>query len=147
MKKEEKGGKEGKEKKEKIESYTKYETARIIAARALQLSMNAPILLKIPKEQLEAINYDVIRIAEMEFNEGILPITVRRPKPRKLQFVPIGRELGEIIEEKEPGVEEEKEKEKIEQVTETISEELEQVELEEKEEVEEEEEKEGYEAD
>jgi len=35
--------------------YTKYEKARIIGARALQISMNAPLLIKITQEDLEKI--------------------------------------------------------------------------------------------
>ena len=65
------------------ESFTKYEVARILGARALQLAMDAPVLLKIEKEKLEEINYDVLKIAESEFKEGVLPITVKRPFPKK----------------------------------------------------------------
>jgi len=63
--------------------FTKYELARILGARALQLSMNAPILIKIKKEDLEKINYDVLNIAEMELSSGALPISVKRPFPSK----------------------------------------------------------------
>ncbi len=59
--------------------YTKYETARMIGSRALQLSMGAPFLIKLGKEELEKIRYDSIEIAILEFKEGVLPITVRRP--------------------------------------------------------------------
>ena len=59
--------------------YTKYEKARVIGARALQISTGAPILLKLSKDDLKAIDYNSIRIAEMEFDKGILPITVKRP--------------------------------------------------------------------
>jgi len=61
--------------------YTKYETARIIGARALQLSMGAPLLIKRPKEL-----YDAVEIAQLEMDKGVLPITIRRPKPTKLEF-------------------------------------------------------------
>ena len=54
--------------------YTRYERARIIGARALQLSMGAPPLLKI--EKLRSI--DPIEIAKQEFEENVLPITVVR---------------------------------------------------------------------
>ncbi len=64
---------------EKIE-FTKYEKARMIGSRALQLSMGAPFLVKLTPEELKKINYDIIEIAMLEFDEGILPITVRRPK-------------------------------------------------------------------
>lgn len=63
--------------------FTKYEIARILGARALQISMNAPLLIKIEKEDLEKINYDALKIAEIEFNSNILPISVKRPFPQK----------------------------------------------------------------
>jgi len=67
---------------EKLE-LTRYEKARIIGARALQISMGAPLLLKLKKEEFEAINYNPIEIAKMEFAKGILPITIKRPVPLK----------------------------------------------------------------
>ena len=63
---------------EEIE-FTKYERARMIGSRALQLSMGAPFLVKLSQEDLEKMNYDPIEIALKEFAEGVLPITVRRP--------------------------------------------------------------------
>ncbi len=60
-------------------TYTKYEKARMIGSRALQLSMGAPFLLKLSEEELTKIRYDVIQLAIMEFDEGVLPITVKRP--------------------------------------------------------------------
>ncbi len=65
-------------------NYTKYEKARIIGARALQISMGAPLLLKLKKEDFEKINYRSVEIAKMEFEKGIIPITVRRPMPNKV---------------------------------------------------------------
>jgi len=65
--------------------FTRYETARILGARALQIAMDAPLLLKVNKEELESVKYDPLRIAEMEFNSGVLPITVTRPMPRKIE--------------------------------------------------------------
>ena len=54
--------------------YTRFEKARIIGARALQISMGAPsTLAKIPKEVI-----DPVEIAMLEFDEGAIPITVRR---------------------------------------------------------------------
>jgi len=50
--------------------YTKYEEARIIGARALQISMGAPVLLKDLKES------DPITIAQMELAESVIPIMV-----------------------------------------------------------------------
>ena len=39
------------------ETFTKYEKARILGARALQIAMNAPLLIKISKEDLEKIKH------------------------------------------------------------------------------------------
>ena len=61
----------------------KYEIARIIGTRALQIAMDAPILLKLSKDELEKIKYEALQIAEMEFKEGVLPITIHRPTPRR----------------------------------------------------------------
>jgi len=61
-------------------NFTKYEKARMIGSRALQLSMGAPFLLKFTDKELGKMKYDPIDIAIREFDEGILPITVRRPK-------------------------------------------------------------------
>lgn len=66
-----------------LAGFTKYETARILGARALQISMNAPLLIKIDKEDLEKINYDALKIAEVELNSEILPISVKKPFPLK----------------------------------------------------------------
>lgn len=64
--------------------YTKYEKARIVGARALQLSMGAPMLIKMDKKGLEKIKYRPVEIAKMEFDLGILPITIKRPLPPKM---------------------------------------------------------------
>ncbi|MCJ7570476.1 MAG: DNA-directed RNA polymerase subunit K [Candidatus Thermoplasmatota archaeon] len=53
--------------------YTRFEKARIIGARALQISMGAPTLLKIPKGMIAPID-----IAMLEFKEDAIPITVKR---------------------------------------------------------------------
>ena len=57
-------------------SFSKYEVARILGARALQIAMNAPLLIKIEQEDLEKIKFDALKIAEVEFNSNILPISV-----------------------------------------------------------------------
>jgi DNA-directed RNA polymerase subunit K/omega len=67
----------------KLPEFTKYERARILGARALQIAMNAPLLIKISGEDLEKIRYDSLKIAEVELNSNILPITVNKPFPRK----------------------------------------------------------------
>ena len=53
--------------------YTRFERARIIGARALQITMGAPILINVLKEEI-----DPIRIATVEFEKGVIPITVMR---------------------------------------------------------------------
>src|SRR3989338_1150758 len=67
----------------KPEDFSKYETARILGARALQIAMNAPLLIKLSKEDLERIKYDALKIAEIEFESGVLPISVKKPFPGK----------------------------------------------------------------
>lgn len=67
---------------EQQEDYTKYEKARMIGSRALQISMGAPFLIDISEDELEEIKYDPIKIAKREFKEGIIPITIRRPLPK-----------------------------------------------------------------
>ncbi|MFZ1970974.1 MAG: DNA-directed RNA polymerase subunit K [Candidatus Nanoarchaeia archaeon] len=65
------------------EKFSRYEISRILGARALQIAMNAPLLVKINTEELEKIHYDPLKIAEIEFGSGILPISVNRPLPTK----------------------------------------------------------------
>ncbi|MBT4651073.1 DNA-directed RNA polymerase subunit K [Candidatus Woesearchaeota archaeon] len=62
--------------------HTKYEKARMVGSRALQLSMGAPILLKMSKKEMESLKYNPIKIALKEYESGVLPITVKRPLPR-----------------------------------------------------------------
>jgi len=60
---------------------TKYEKARMIGSRSLQLSMGAPFLIKITKKELEEIKYNPIEIARREYDSGVIPITIKRPLP------------------------------------------------------------------
>ncbi|MHA2281200.1 MAG: DNA-directed RNA polymerase subunit K [Promethearchaeota archaeon] len=53
--------------------YTRFEKARIIGARALQITMGAPVLIKVKKDII-----DPVKIAQMEFDKGVLPISVLR---------------------------------------------------------------------
>ena len=64
-----------------MEEYTKYEHARIIGARALQISMGAPFMVKLTDEELKKIGYNTIEIAKLEFKQGLIPITVKKPIP------------------------------------------------------------------
>lgn len=61
--------------------FTKYEKARMLGSRALQISMGAPFLVKLSEEDLKKIAYNPIEIAKLEFEKGVIPITVRRPMP------------------------------------------------------------------
>lgn len=65
------------------ELFTKYERARILGARALQIAMNAPLLVKIKDEDLEKLNFDALNIAEVELNSNALPISIKKPFPKK----------------------------------------------------------------
>ncbi len=62
--------------------YTKFEKARIIGSRALQIAMGAPILIKLSEKDLKGMNYNPVEIAKLEFAEDIIPITVKRPLPK-----------------------------------------------------------------
>ena len=55
---------------------TRFEKARIVGARALQIAMGAPILVEPPKS-----NASPIDIALLELEAGVLPITIRRTLP------------------------------------------------------------------
>ncbi|MBN1544205.1 DNA-directed RNA polymerase subunit K [Candidatus Woesearchaeota archaeon] len=66
---------------EEPKQFTKYEKARILGSRALQISMGAPYLVKIDAKKLEEIRYNPLEIAKIEFDAGVIPITVIRPLP------------------------------------------------------------------
>ena len=55
---------------------TRFERARIIGARALQLSLGAPILVDLPGSVSDSID-----IALAELDEDALPMTLRRTLP------------------------------------------------------------------
>ncbi len=55
------------------DQYTRFERARILGARALQISLGAPILIDVPSTLV-----DPVELAEREFAAGRIPITVRR---------------------------------------------------------------------
>ncbi|CAD2215698.1 DNA-directed RNA polymerases I, II, and III subunit RPABC2 [Angomonas deanei] len=54
---------------------TKYERARVLGTRAVQLSQNAPVLVKIEGET------DPLTIALKELRERVLPLMIRRVLP------------------------------------------------------------------
>jgi DNA-directed RNA polymerase subunit K len=53
--------------------YTRFERARIIGARALQISLGAPILVEVADETI-----DPIEIAIIEYDKKVIPMTVKR---------------------------------------------------------------------
>lgn len=61
---------------------TRFEKAKIIGGRALQLSMGAPPL--IPSEELKG--KDVLEIAEEELKRKLLPLTVVRRTPKGEEY-------------------------------------------------------------
>eukprot|EP01118_Nematostelium_gracile_P004259 TRINITY_DN14995_c0_g1_i1.p1 TRINITY_DN14995_c0_g1~~TRINITY_DN14995_c0_g1_i1.p1 ORF type:complete len:135 (+),score=36.04 TRINITY_DN14995_c0_g1_i1:1-405(+) len=68
------GGKEIKDKKT-TRYLTKYERARILGTRALQISMNAPIMVELEGET------DPLQIAMKELRERKIPLIIRRYLP------------------------------------------------------------------
>lgn len=56
-----------------IIDYNKFETARIIGARALQLAYGAPPLVTVPTGMSNPLD-----LAKLEFSEGVIPIVVVR---------------------------------------------------------------------
>ena len=71
-----------------MNTYSKYEKARMIGSRALQLSMGAPFLLVLGPEELPKLRYDPIEIAKLEYDAGVIPITVKRPLPERRKKKP-----------------------------------------------------------
>jgi len=59
----------------KGEKYTRYERARIVGARALQIFMGAPVLIDTKKT-------DPLEIALEEMSLSAIPITVKRDRYR-----------------------------------------------------------------
>ncbi|MCJ7506021.1 DNA-directed RNA polymerase subunit K [Candidatus Bathyarchaeota archaeon] len=55
---------------------TRFERARVIGARALQISMGAPVLVDVSRSSRSPID-----IALMELEQGVLPISIRRTLP------------------------------------------------------------------
>ncbi|MEM0139991.1 MAG: DNA-directed RNA polymerase subunit K [Ferroplasma sp.] len=52
---------------------TKFEKARIIGARSLQIAMGAPVIIDVPTDMIDPID-----IAICEFNNDVIPITIKR---------------------------------------------------------------------
>ncbi|MFH1821284.1 MAG: DNA-directed RNA polymerase subunit K [Methanobacteriota archaeon] len=63
--------------------HTRYEKARIVGARALQIEMGAPVLVELPENLV-----DPIEIAMYEYGEDAIPITVVRRLPGESRSPP-----------------------------------------------------------
>ena len=61
-----------------VEEYTRFERARIIGARALQLSRGAPPMIKSDIK-------DPIKLAETEFEQGVIPLIVKKKLPPRAE--------------------------------------------------------------
>ena len=57
---------------------TRFEKARIIGARALQISYGAPVLVDYPENMLDPID-----IAMLEYDADLIPITVVRNQTKE----------------------------------------------------------------
>jgi len=68
--------------KDTVTDFTKYERARMIGSRALQIAMGAPFLVKMDNEQLIKLKFNPVEIAKAEYAEGAIPITIKRPLPK-----------------------------------------------------------------
>jgi DNA-directed RNA polymerase subunit K len=66
------------------DGYTRFERARIVGARALQIALGAPILLDVKDE-----NIDPVRISAQEYEERVIPITVVRETRAKKAKRPV----------------------------------------------------------
>lgn len=56
--------------------YTRFEKARIIGARAIQIELGAPVLIEVPEDIS-----DPIEIAKKEFKNDAIPMTIVRRLP------------------------------------------------------------------
>jgi len=64
---------------------TRFEKARILGARALQLSLGAPPFISVPKEVATSLD-----LAYTELEKRVIPITIRRVLPNgDFQNIPI----------------------------------------------------------
>jgi DNA-directed RNA polymerase subunit K len=63
--------------------YTKYEKARLIGSRALQIAMGAPFMVKLSEDDLKKLKYNPVEIAKLEYEKGVIPIDVKRPSVEK----------------------------------------------------------------
>jgi|TARA_B100001105_G_scaffold151725_1_gene121755 DNA-directed RNA polymerase I, II, and III subunit RPABC2 len=66
---------------------TRFEKARIVGARALQLSLGAPVFIKIPKNAVTSLE-----IAMEELKQRVIPIVIKRVLPNQdYQNIPLDK--------------------------------------------------------
>jgi len=66
---------------------TRFERARIMGARALQLSLGAPVFIEIPKNATTSLE-----IAMEELKQRVIPIVIKRTLPNgDYQNIPLGK--------------------------------------------------------
>ena len=63
-----------------IDRLTRFEVARLLGSRALQISLGAPVLTK--TEEI-----DPKKVAKVEFKQKIIPITIKRKLPSAHEVV------------------------------------------------------------
>lgn len=56
--------------------YTRFEKARVIGARAIQIELGAPVLIDVPEDLSDPID-----IAALEFEHDAIPMTIVRRLP------------------------------------------------------------------
>ena len=66
-----------------VSGFNKYEIARMIGARALQISMGAPFMVKLEIDDLKRLHYNPVEIAKLEFEKDVIPITIKRDVAQK----------------------------------------------------------------
>jgi len=80
------------------DEFTRFEVARLVGARALQVALGAPVLIKTKKTS-------PIEIGKEEFKKSIIPITIKRTLPDETKMAVdakaaiknwIGMHAGEI---------------------------------------------------
>jgi len=72
---------------------TRFEVARIISARALQIALGAPVLVKSDK-------IDAIELAKEEFRKKTVPVTIRRTLPNgEIRIVAIKKAVENWLKE------------------------------------------------
>jgi len=68
---------------------TRFEIARVVSARALQLSMGAPPIIDVTSLPVK----DPVYIAIRELATGLLPMSIRRIRDGREELIPVGKLL------------------------------------------------------